>query len=322
MQLFLYLKTKLPILTVLGLFIGVTSCGSYQYAGQDNDGIYDSETVKRSKENQPQTKTANSDYYKNYFNEKEGQYAGLTDDNAIFTDIDNYESDYLVDESVESSESYAGWGQENDNVTINVYGGHLFNSNRWNRPYFGFSYGWGYSGYYNSFWCPPYYGYASYWSPWHYGYGYNYYRPYGYGYSNYGSHHNGYRRGVAYNSGRRSSIYNNSSRRNSNSYSRRSITRRSSSNISRNGVQRGKPSNSTRPRVRPYSSSRPNVNNTRPSTRPRVRPNNSSSRPKVNRPSSNRVNRSSRPSTRVNRSSRSSSSRSSSSSSRSSRRRN
>ena len=35
-----YLKRKIPFLAILGLLFGLSSCGSYQYVGVDNDGIY------------------------------------------------------------------------------------------------------------------------------------------------------------------------------------------------------------------------------------------------------------------------------------------
>ena len=40
MQFSNYLKRKIPHLAILALAIGLTSCGSYQYVGVDNDGIY------------------------------------------------------------------------------------------------------------------------------------------------------------------------------------------------------------------------------------------------------------------------------------------
>ena len=35
-----YLQGKVPFIALLGLLFGLVSCGSYQYVGVDNDGIY------------------------------------------------------------------------------------------------------------------------------------------------------------------------------------------------------------------------------------------------------------------------------------------
>ena len=54
-----------PILTAVGAFLLLASCGSYQYVGYDNDGIYGAEgpVVVEVERATPY----NSDYYQNYF---------------------------------------------------------------------------------------------------------------------------------------------------------------------------------------------------------------------------------------------------------------
>ena len=73
MQLNNYLKSKMHFIGAFSLLFGLASCGSYQYAGQNDDSIYGSsernveyqeETVKESSPEE------GSSYYQNYFNEK------------------------------------------------------------------------------------------------------------------------------------------------------------------------------------------------------------------------------------------------------------
>ena len=197
------------MLALLSLFVGVCSCGTYQNSGVDNDGIYSSNTSRRTVETVPQASN-NSAYYKNYFEEKD-QYSDIDDPNAVFTDIDSYEGDYAdeQDSTQVAYENYGGWGQNNDNVEINIYTRPNFGFG-WGRQWGGFGYwnnwnnGWGYAGFYDPFWCSPFnsFGFGNNWGPW---YGNGFHRPYW----NNNAYHNGYGRGLAYNTGRRSSIYNN-----------------------------------------------------------------------------------------------------------------
>ena len=73
-----YFKNKIPFLAVLGLLFGLSSCGSYQYAGQNNDGIYDG-SYKSVEYQERNVQVANTPeqgnaYYKNYFKEKSLEY--------------------------------------------------------------------------------------------------------------------------------------------------------------------------------------------------------------------------------------------------------
>lgn len=285
MQFKKYLQSKLPFFVALSFAFVLASCGSYQYVGYDNDGIYNSDEVTYAEEDNYEEAPSNSSYYKNYFAEKSQQYESLPEENVIFTDIDSYEGDYSEEEEYTNNTTtgYAGWGQGDNDVTINVYSNNGFGfygyNSWWNSPYYSYGWyrpyrwniGWGYGFYgYNSFWCPPYYSYGFYNNPYWYGYGNNFY-----GYNNVYS-----RRNVAYNAGRRGSVnaLNNSrssySRRNSATISRRNnfSTRSNASTISRPRV------NST-PRTNNNSSVRPRTNNSRPRVNSRPR---TTTRPSVN----------------------------------------
>ena len=298
-------KNKPSILLVI---IGVilTSCGSYQYVGQTNDGIYEtseSEVIITDNE-------SNDNYYTNYFRDKALEVENLnTEESDIFTDIDTYQSTYTDSTNVKQN---AGWGETNNQVVVNLYNdvytdqlyrygwgnwtdvyfyNYGWNNWRWNRPY-GFYNGWGWNnwgwnygvGFYDPFWCPPYYGgiYAG-----------NFYNPY-YGYNNYGYYGNNryYNRNVAYNSGRRGSITSSNvnrstSRRSnvinsSNSSNTRFNSPRRTSNSSINSTNSNTRTRSNNTRVRSNnnsvspSNSGTRSNNTRVST-PRRSSSNSSS---------------------------------------------
>lgn len=218
MQFINYLKRKTPLIAGLGLLFGLSSCGSYQYVGVDNDGIYGSSNPHVEYQEavvEVQNNTSGNNYYKNYFREKSLEYDNLVNDNAIFTDIDDYESAYVENDTIDNSyQGYAGWGQSNSNVTINYIDngwnnwgwnagfGLGWNSWRWNRWN---NWGWNNWGYYDPYY--PYYGgfYSSwsYYNPYsYYNYGYPYYNNY-YSYNNYRS------RGVSYSASRRGSMASN-----------------------------------------------------------------------------------------------------------------
>src|SRR5210317_2467410 len=106
MQFINYLKSKLPFYVALSFTFILASCGSYQYVGYDNDGIYGSEAIVTE---QPVTSN-NTNYYKNYFAEKSQQLV-IPEEDIIFTDIDSYEGDYNEVEDSIYVTGYAGWGQ-------------------------------------------------------------------------------------------------------------------------------------------------------------------------------------------------------------------
>lgn len=298
MQFNTYLKRKTPFLAILGLLFGLSSCGSYQYVGVANDGIYGS-----SNENLPyeeavveiQNNSNSNGYYKNYFREKSLEYENLPSNDILFTDIDSYENDYYDgnDPTSNNYQGYAGWGQNNSNVTINVHPNYGYNNFWWNAPFYNnWGFGWNNFGYYNSFWDYP-YAYGGFYNNWSFYNPYRYYgsfgHPYHYGY--YGNNTYG-RRGVSYNAGRRSSLsstgntslrrtssgttYNSASRfntsrrstystNNSTTYSRNSSGTRINSNTSRRSSNYNPSSTTTQSRSssRSSDSSSPSTYNRR-----------------------------------------------------------
>ena len=264
---FNYVITKIPYLATLTLLFSLASCGSYEYVGHDNDGIYGSGNrnveyqTDKDTEVQP---TDNGNYYKNYFKEKSIDYENMTENGEVFTDIDSYQGDYneQIIDTLEYENAYSGWGQNNDDVTINIYNGGF---NYWGfRPYYGsyWNYGWGYAGFYNPFFYNSWF-----YSPYYYGYGHGF----GYGYGYYGhpfyynnNYYGGFNRSnYAYNRGRRGSILN----RNVSTMSRRNTTTtRSRSTVPRTNSRVTTPRNST-----PRSTTRPITNTTKPrATTPRA----------------------------------------------------
>lgn len=299
MQFKTFINQKLPFFVALGLVAMLTSCGSFQYVGYDDDGIYSSsEDYSTDVEQQPVTTTStnDSDYYKNYFAQSAAELDAVLGESEIFTDIDSYEGNYLerAQDTLEQRPVYGGWGQANDNITINFIDNGWYG---WNDPWL-WNAGWGWG--WNAGW-----GWG--WNNWGWNPGW------GYGWNNWGW--NGYygNYGVALNGGRRGSLLgtNNFDRRlrSTSALSRRNYsTNRLSRSATGSRINR---SNSTirRDNTRATRSSR---SRTIRSTSPSSRSNTRISRPSSSRPSSGtiRSSRSTRSSGSV-RSSRSSSSRSS-----------
>lgn len=264
MQLKKHLLKKLPAFAVVILALGLASCSSYQYVGQNTDGIYGGDQNKTEADVVEADVEQSNDntYYKNYFKNtaKEMESNGQDD---VFVDIDAYEGTYS-DETVDVdrvSTGYAGWGENSTEVSINVYNTGF--NNYWHRPYYGwsnwgwsrpyygwnigFGYGYGYGGFYNPYIYSPYYGYGG-----HPYYG-HYYGNYGYG-----------RNGVAYSGSRRGGVYGRTS----------VLGRRVQSNAGiRTNTSRVR--TTATPRVRANSTAKPRVRSTTPrvrTTTPRVRP--------------------------------------------------
>ena len=188
MQLNYIQKSKMHFVGALGLLFSLASCGSYQYAGYENDSVYgESRNVEyRVESSNVNSSSQNSGYYSNYFKEKSQELDYISQEDDIFTDIDSYEGNYDVenDTLVDDQESYAGWEQNTTEVSINVYSGYRYGGFGYGLfgygyPYYRYGYGygnyWGYGyGYYN-YWCPPYYGsyYSGFYRPYRY-YGYPY----------------------------------------------------------------------------------------------------------------------------------------------------
>lgn len=299
-----YFLPQIPKL-LLGSFLILTSCGSYQNV-PDNDGIYGSTEIPVSGTEQDIAVSSNSNssssYYKNYFKEKSSEYDVYTED-EVFTDVDEYGNEYA--EASDSTEvdynEYAGWGQENSNVSVNIYSGFNYG---WNYPYN--NWGWGYAGYgygwgWNAGWG---WGYPSY--GWGYpGYGWAYCPPY-YGGGYYGGGYYGggyYGNYISYSNSRRGSLYAGRSSRyaNNSSLGRYNIGRRSNTL----GYTPGRPradSNSSKPRVRSTTRTRTNsLSNprTKSNSTPRVRTRSNSTprtRTKTTSPTTRSYNNNSSPS--------------------------
>lgn len=152
---------KLPVLASIGLLFGLTSCGSYQYVGGNSDGIYGDSTTQPQTVNTDSQVANNSNannYYKDYFKNKSLEIQDTNPGDEIFTDIDSYQGSQVNNATEEDYAGYAGWGQNNENVVVNVQSG--FNNFGWNRPFyggFGFN-NFGYRGFNNFGFYDPFYG--------------------------------------------------------------------------------------------------------------------------------------------------------------------
>ncbi len=309
MRIMNYPKTKFPFYVALSITFLLTSCGSYQYVGYDNDGIYGSDDRVVEEEVVYEKATTvevdDNSYYKNYFTEKDNLYSTIpTDDSAIFTDIDSYSSDYVEEDDEQAGR--AGWGNANDSVTINFYDNGWnnwgWNGWGWNAGFgWGNPWGWGWNGWYRPW------GWNSWaWNGWGPGWGWGWNNwgwnaGFGWGWNNWGWN-NGfyspyYRNNYAFNAGRRGANINGlnrnalySNRANAN-YSRRSnvsAQNRSSFNPRRNSNSNVRNTRSVRSRsnnssVRPNTRTRSNS----PSVRTRTR-SNSNSRSRMSTPSRSR----------------------------------
>lgn len=209
---------QISLYSVLGIFgLGAASCSSYQNTSSyNNDGIYGS--VPRDSNNEPvytyndgnvqqYTDGNNSGQnmnYKEYFSSLQDEYQPVPTDYGS-------ENDTVV--RTEGYNSYAGWGEDTSDVTVNVYGGYGWNN--WYSPYWGAGYGWGPGwslglgwGYGGWGWGGWGWGWNSWYSPYWGGWGYGgWYAPY-YGHNHH--YYNNYRgRSTAYYNGTRGSYDNN-----------------------------------------------------------------------------------------------------------------
>ena len=221
-----FLKKPIYFLVIL-LF--TFSCGSYQYSGYINDGIYQNDASTQTyalAESQEVDNKENNDYYKSAFNEKALMYSNNETSDQLFTDVENYSTS--KNDSI--NEKYGPWGDYKDSVTINIHSYHHDGFwSRWRYPNwmwnYGFGYGslntWGYG--YNNYWSRPFpfYGgmydpfnpFWGYYDPFYFGYGYGYGYAYGYypwwrpynSWYNYNPYGRGFNSNVSFISGRRSS---------------------------------------------------------------------------------------------------------------------
>ena len=268
---------KGKMLVLVGGFASIllASCGTYQAATYDDDGIYNSnKPVIASNETVVVKDNANSKYYEEYFGKTVTDYGDIVDD-EVFTDVDNYSSQTVVEQETEvATESYSAWEDAGDNVTINVYNSSPYYNSYW-RPY---NY-WNSYHYSSWYYCPPSWG----WSNNFYGYygnPYNHYGYYGnpYYYNNYGYPYNGYRN-TSYAHGRRRGYASNSyygrnaNRRGVNLRNSRSRTPRTTPRVIPRSIPRSTPRSAPRtaPRSTPRSTPR-SAPRTAPRSTPRSTP--------------------------------------------------
>jgi len=294
---------NLSLVAIASVFL--IGCSSTQNV-YDDDGIYSSSQTDVSNVSEQEISSgANSQVYKNYFEKGAQELSELEEDGAVFTDIESYTSEagseiYVDGSSFETNTGYARWGDETQDVEVNIYN---------NNPFWGFNNfgGFGYGGFgFGGFYGHPWYGGFN--SPF-FGYGRFGYAGFGFGgfgfggfgygpFFNYGNNFNNHfyaRNGgnfrggrVAYNNGRRSSISNagrRSSAANAISSSRsrlRAAAGRATRSTSRNTYSRSRGTGSRNIGVRPSSASRDGVTRGRPAVAGRPA---SGSRPNATRPS-------------------------------------
>jgi hypothetical protein len=121
------------------LFCILSSCGSYQYVGMYDDGIYDSSLDRNNSYTyDSSTDQINNSYYEDYF---KGKAIELNQAENL-TSTTSEKNDYNSQNSSEES-SYAGWGQNVDsNIIINIR----------TRPSYGMYWGWNNWGWNNWGW--------------------------------------------------------------------------------------------------------------------------------------------------------------------------
>src|SRR5699024_1635107 len=204
------IKTVATPLAILGLLLLTGSCTVYRYDNASSeDGIY-----SRSYRGAASNYAESQNYYKQYFQSKQGAYSEILeyeDESALFTDIESYstrdyiaEDGYIYTEEVPvNEEQYAGWGNNTTSISINLYGNGYYNP--WYNSYYGY---WGYPYYRYGFYHPGWYGGFG----WHGGIGFGwgwggYYNPYYYYTSYYLYYNRPYYTNASYNRGRRNSDY-------------------------------------------------------------------------------------------------------------------
>ncbi len=204
----------------------LTSCGSYQYTGTSNDGVYgDNDAVEYGERDYGnREREENGDYYKKMFEEEAALYGEVLAEDAIFTDVDTYSSTGNYENDNQNSNYQGGnapWGNSPDSYSINIYNDGFYGgySSYGRRGYYAYDPFWGPGNYYG-----PFYG-SGFYSPYGYGFGYGngygYGHGYGYGigfsvhpffyggggyynpYNHYSYRQHNFRQNVAYNYGRR-----------------------------------------------------------------------------------------------------------------------
>ena len=121
------------------LFCILSSCGSYQYVGMYDDGIYDSSLDRNNSYTYDSSSDQiNNSYYEDYFKGKAIELNQGEDLTSTISEKNDYNSQNSSEES-----SYAGWGQNVDsNIIINIR----------TRPSYGMYWGWNNWGWNNWGW--------------------------------------------------------------------------------------------------------------------------------------------------------------------------
>ena len=121
------------------LFCILSSCGSYQYIGMYDDGIYDSSLDRNNSYTYDSSSDQiNNSYYEDYFKGKAIELNQGEDLTSTISEKNDYNSQNSSEES-----SYAGWGQNVDsNIIINIR----------TRPSYGMYWGWNNWGWNNWGW--------------------------------------------------------------------------------------------------------------------------------------------------------------------------
>jgi hypothetical protein len=158
--------------------LGLTSCGTYQSAYNDDDGIYSS-----SSETQVAVSDESSDNGSDYFSKSYEEYRDISSDDLI-TNIDDYQytdGQYIENDSISNISDSSPWGYS-DNTTVNInlgnnfgfggFGGFQNFNNPFgfgfnNYPFIGFNNSWRFRGvnyaysnpygFFYDIYCPPYY---------------------------------------------------------------------------------------------------------------------------------------------------------------------
>jgi hypothetical protein len=201
-----FFEKKVSIYSTIVFLICLTSCGSYQNTSYyDNDGIYGNTKIE-NRTGQTTENSKNSDYQEYFSN--------LNNNSKSFIDVDNYSS--ISNDSINKTETYipnnSGWGNNPQNITINVYDSN-WGAGSWNNYWYGNHWGmnnwqspWGWNSWYGN-------GFNNGWG-WNMGWGWNnWYGPgFGWGWNNgWGCNNwNGnYANNYHYSGGRRQTSFNN-----------------------------------------------------------------------------------------------------------------
>lgn len=286
--------------SILALSIILVSCGSYQYVGEDDDGIYASSNKKIEQRHETEQEPT-SGYYKDYFENH------VNTANDIFTDIEAYEGEFedevITDDAPdEYTEGNSGWGTNSSEIVVNFvgsrfgypyYGGFGFNEFGFGYPFYG-GFGFGFNRFGFGFGGYPYYGGFGF-NRFGFGFGFGGYPYYAYGFNPFRYRYGGFYGYPYY--GYRGSFFSNNARffagnRNFSRLSRLDNRRNSRITGRRSSISRNNASANNRSRRSSALSNRSSTTRSRTTNSNRTRSSfnrsSSSSRNSFNRSSSSR----------------------------------